>query len=73
MLTFALPIPANSRQPYADPLSALGSVTAAVLEDPQKYKNQVIPVVGEWLTYTELVDKFTQVTGVPARYEKTID
>lgn len=65
-LTFALPLPADSKQPYADPTSALGSVTAALLESPEQYRNQVVPVIGEWLTATELVEKFTEVTGVPA-------
>ena len=42
---------------------------AAAFLEPQKYRGTVIPVYDETLTCDQLVEVFTQVTGIKARRE----
>ena len=44
---------------------------AAFLE-PERYRNAVIPVYDEVLTCGQVVDIFTQVTGIKARREPNL-
>lgn len=38
-------------------------VSAAVVNDPAKYKGQIVPVVGEHISYPEIADTISSVTG----------
>ena len=42
---------------------------AAAFTEPEKYRGTVIPVYDEVLTPKQMVDTFTQVTGIKARCE----
>eukprot|EP00730_Choanoeca_flexa_P020164 TRINITY_DN9860_c0_g1_i1.p2 TRINITY_DN9860_c0_g1~~TRINITY_DN9860_c0_g1_i1.p2 ORF type:complete len:107 (+),score=30.00 TRINITY_DN9860_c0_g1_i1:691-1011(+) len=46
----------------------MGKAVVMVLEDPEKYKGEWIPVVGEIKTIGEMLKDFTEVTGIPAKH-----
>ena len=46
---------------------AVRRAVAAAFQEPEKYRNNVIPVYGEVLTCNQMVEIFTEVTGIKAK------
>ncbi|MGW0070863.1 NmrA family NAD(P)-binding protein [Streptosporangium sandarakinum] len=47
----------------------IGAFAALAFSQPEKLVGRRIPLAGDELTMTEIVEAFTKVTGIPARYE----
>ncbi len=49
----------------------IGVVAAAVFADPDRFVGTTVTVAGDELSMTEMAQAFTNVTGMPARYEES--
>lgn len=53
--------------PLVSAATDLGPVVSAILEDPDKWVNTEVPVVGDVLTIPQVAAVYSNVTGQPAR------
>ncbi|SDG52006.1 Uncharacterized conserved protein YbjT, contains NAD(P)-binding and DUF2867 domains [Sinosporangium album] len=60
--------PATSLQMIA--VEDIGAFTALVFSRPDEFIGRKIPLAGDELTLAQIVETFTKVTGIPARYER---
>jgi uncharacterized protein YbjT (DUF2867 family) len=67
-LVFPIYLPKDYRAPFVDPLTATGPAVLEILDHPEKYSGQSLPVVGDLITPSEMVETFTRVTGKKAAY-----
>jgi len=67
-LTIAIYLPPHAPMPFVDPLTATGPAVLEVFDHPDKYTGKVMPVIGEILTASQIVDTFVRVSGQRARY-----
>jgi uncharacterized protein YbjT (DUF2867 family) len=68
-LVFKLPVNGDTKLPHHDPVTSVGPVVLAILSNPGKYADKVIPVVSEEISPNEKVALFTKVTGIPATFK----
>lgn len=61
-LEFPIYLPKDFRAPFVDPLTAIGPAVSEIFAHPQHYASKSLPVIGEWLTPTEIVNTFAKVT-----------
>jgi len=64
----ALPVRPSTRVPFMDPAD-MGSIVVAILQNPDEYVNQHLPLCSETLTYPEVLEAISQATGKVLRYE----
>lgn len=67
-LTMAIYLPPHVPMPFVDPLTATGPAVLEVFDHPEKYTDKALPVIGEILTASQIVDTFVRVSGQSARY-----
>jgi uncharacterized protein YbjT (DUF2867 family) len=67
-LVFPIYLPKDFRAPFVDPLTAMGPAVLEMIDNPEKYAGQTLPVIGDMITPEEMVETFTRVTGKKARY-----
>ena len=67
-LIFPLYLPEDVRAPFVDPLTATGPAVLEMFDNPEHYNGMTLPVVGECLSPREIVETFTEVSGIKARY-----
>jgi len=68
-LLFTLPVKGDTKLPHQDPFTSPGPVVLAILADPKRYADKVIPVVNEEISPNQIVADFTKVTGIPATFK----
>lgn len=61
-------LPEDFRAPFVDPLTATGPAVLEVLSDPSRYLGASLPVVGDVISPSEMVESFSRVTGLKAEY-----
>ena len=67
-LVFPIYLPKDFRAPFVDPLTATGPAVIEIFSNPDKYKGQALPVIGDMISPQEMVDTFVKVTGIKAEY-----
>jgi uncharacterized protein YbjT (DUF2867 family) len=67
-LTIAIYLPPDAPMPFVDPLTATGPIVLDVFDHPERYAGKVLPVIGEILTASQIVDTFVSVSGQKAHY-----
>jgi uncharacterized protein YbjT (DUF2867 family) len=67
-LVFPIYLPKDFRAPFVDPLTATGPAVIEIFSNPEKYKGQALPVIGDIISPQEMVDTFVNVTGIKAEY-----
>ena len=67
-LIFPIYLPKDFRAPFVDPLTATGPAVIEIFSNPEKYKGQALPVIGDMISPQEMVDTFVKVTGMKAEY-----
>jgi len=60
-------IDGNTLFPLVSAYTDLGPIVKAILENPEKWVNLEIPVVGDVLTIPQVAETYSKVTGQPAR------
>ncbi len=68
--TLLLPVylPENFRAPFVDPLTATGPIALEIFSNPGLYNGKTLPIVGDIISPSEMVETFQRVTGVKAEY-----
>lgn len=64
-VVFALPIKEKAKLNLVD-VNDIGNVVREILENPEKYLNQVTYLCGEEIAFEDISKTFTKVTGIPA-------
>jgi hypothetical protein len=67
-LVFPIYLPEHYPAAFVDPTTATGPAVLEIFDHPSQYGGQALPVVGDMLTPRDLVETFTRVTGIKARY-----
>ena len=67
-LVFPIYLPENFRAPFVDPLTATGPAVLEVFSNPDKYAGKSLPVIGDIISPSEMVETFRRVTGKKAAY-----
>lgn len=67
-LVFPIYLPKDFRAPFVDPLTATGPAVLEIFSDPGRYAGKSLPVIGDVISPSELVDTFVRVTGRKAVY-----
>lgn len=70
-LVFPIYLPEDYRAPFVDPTTATGPAVLEIFDNPGNYAGRSLPVIGDLLTPGEMVETFTRVTGIKARYAST--
>lgn len=70
-LVFPIYLPKDFRAPFVDPLTATGPAVIEIFSNPEKYKGQSLPVIGDMISPQEMVDTFVKVTGMKAEYSSS--
>ncbi|WP_330986191.1 MULTISPECIES: NmrA/HSCARG family protein [Enterobacterales] len=71
-LVFPIYLPADFRAAFVDPLTATGPAVLEVFQHPEKYAGCSLPVIGEIISPQEMVETFSRVTGIKAKYSPAI-
>jgi uncharacterized protein YbjT (DUF2867 family) len=64
-------LPEDFPAPFVDPLTATGPAVLEIFSNPPAYLGASLPIVGEVISPREMVETFTRVTGIKARYHST--
>lgn len=67
-LIFPIYLPKDFAAPFVDPLTATGPAVLEIISKPDQYAGQSLPVIGDIISPQEMVDTFTEVTGIKAAY-----
>jgi uncharacterized protein YbjT (DUF2867 family) len=67
-LVFPIYLPRDFRAAFVDPLTATGPAVLEIFSHPEEYAGRSLPVIGEILSPSEIVETFTRVTGKKAAY-----
>ena len=67
-LVFPIYFPENFRAPFVDPLTATGPAVLEIFANPDKYAGKSLPVIGDIISPSEIVETFRRVTGKKAAY-----
>lgn len=67
-LVFPIYLPEDFRAPFVDPLTATGPAVLEIFANPDKYAGKSLPVIGDIISPSEMVETFTRVTGTKAAY-----
>jgi uncharacterized protein YbjT (DUF2867 family) len=67
-LLFPIYLPQYFRAPFVDPLTATGPAVLEILANPAQYAGQSLPIIGDIISPSEMVETFTRVTGTKAAY-----
>lgn len=67
-LTMAIYLPPHIPMPFVDPLTATGPAVLELFDNPEKYTGKAMPVIGEFLTASQIVDTFVRISGRKANY-----
>jgi uncharacterized protein YbjT (DUF2867 family) len=67
-LVFPIYLPKDFRAPFVDPLTATGPAVLEIFSNRQKYAGQSLPVIGDIISPSDMVETFTRVTGKKAAY-----
>jgi hypothetical protein len=67
-LVFPIYLPENFRAPFVDPLTATGPAVLEIFANPDKYAGKSLPVIGDIISPSEIVETFRRVTGKKAAY-----
>jgi uncharacterized protein YbjT (DUF2867 family) len=67
-LIFPIYLPENFRAPFVDPLTATGPAVLEIFSNPDKYKGQSLPVIGDIISPNDIVETFRRITGKKAAY-----
>ncbi len=67
-LVFPIYFPENFRAPFVDPLTATGPAVLEIFANPDKYAGKSLPVIGDIISPSEMVETFRRVTGKKAAY-----
>jgi hypothetical protein len=62
-LVFPIYLPENFRAPFVDPLTATGPAVLEIFANPDKYAGKSLPVIGDIISPSEMVETFRRVTG----------
>lgn len=66
---FQLPLKPSTKIPFFDPTDT-GHVVASILQDPNTYLRQVIPMYGEMATFPQVASKVAEASGKEGAYEQ---
>jgi hypothetical protein len=67
-LVFPIYLPKDFRAPFVDPLTATGPAVLEIFANRDKYSGHSMPVVGDIISPSEMVETFKRVTGKKATY-----
>lgn len=67
-LTFSLPCDGNLKYPFLDPTTAAGPIVLEIFDHPEKYSNKSVPIVSDIISPNEMIQQFTKVTGIKAKF-----
>jgi len=67
-LVFPIYLPRDFRAPFVDPQTATGPAVLEIFDHPTQYAGKSLPVVGDVIAPSEMVDTFQRVTGKKATY-----
>ena len=67
-LVFPIYLPEDFRAPFVDPLTATGPAVLEIFANPDKYAGKSLPVIGDIISPSEMVETFRRVTGKKAAY-----
>ena len=67
-VVFPIYLPKDFRAPFVDPLTATGPAVLEIFSNPDKYTGQSLPVIGDVMSPSEMVEIFARVTGRKAVY-----
>jgi uncharacterized protein YbjT (DUF2867 family) len=67
-LVFPIYFPEHYRAPFVDPLTATGPAVLEIFSNPDRYSGKSMPVIGDILSPSEMVETFRRVTGKKAVY-----
>jgi hypothetical protein len=67
-LVFPIYLPRDFRAAFVDPLTATGPAVLEIFDNRHKYAGQSLPVIGDVISPSEMVETFTRVTGKKAVY-----
>ena len=70
-LEFPIYLPRDFRAPFVDPLTATGPAVLEIFSNRNKYVGLSLPVVGDVISPSEIVETFTRVTGQKAAYSSS--
>ncbi|MGZ2379160.1 NmrA/HSCARG family protein [Rhizobium brockwellii] len=68
--TLLLPVylPEDFRAPFVDPLTATGPAVLEIFSNPERYNGKTLPIVGDLISPSEMIETFQRVTGLKAAY-----
>ncbi|RWY84531.1 NmrA/HSCARG family protein [Rhizobium leguminosarum] len=68
--TLLLPVylPEDFRAPFVDPLTATGPAVLEIFSNPERYNGKTLPIVGDIISPSEMIETFQRVTGLKAAY-----
>ncbi|NYT33014.1 NmrA/HSCARG family protein [Rhizobium sp. WYCCWR 11128] len=68
--TLLLPVylPEDFRAPFVDPLTATGPAILEIFSNPERYNGKTLPIVGDIISPSEMIETFQRVTGLKAEY-----
>ncbi|TAV72796.1 NmrA/HSCARG family protein [Rhizobium leguminosarum] len=68
--TLLLPVylPEDFRAPFVDPLTATGPAVLEIFSNPEHYNGKTLPIVGDIISPSEMIETFQRVTGLKAAY-----
>jgi len=67
-LVFPIYLPQDCRAPFVDPLTATGPAVLEIFTNQGEYVGKSLPVIGDIISPSEIVETFTRVTGKKAAY-----
>lgn len=70
VVTWYTPLSEDALLPACDIGHDFGNFVLRLLDDPVKYRGQVLEAVGEMTTPKKMIQDFTELTGVPAVYQQ---
>jgi len=67
-LVFPIYLPGDFRAPFVDPLTATGPAVLEVFSNSTQYAGKSLPLLGDIISPSEMVETFRRVTGKKATY-----